>query len=534
MRVMKGSFEIQTGGAGTFGTLGGSPTDHAGLAAALEARVAVAGDEMTGALAIARGTAAGAGLSLTQGWNSGGTTCRGVEVAVTDTASAGDSTLLRLLGGTGGTTSLFSVSRQGVVRQGDATGHHARLDHTLTGLPALVGTYIDDDRSAVVLNDGPGLDVNLATRYGSTLFSCGSAVTNRGTLSANLLGYGVSNSQLTFTFGATKKNYNGLFTGAGHHVAVKAGMGSSEGTGASGGKTMVSGGDAAGSGDHAGGDVEISGGTPTGSGAAGVVRVLGRAVSSADGAVSAPALHVAGTIFSGGSGTTTKPQVLVEPEGTTSTGWSTAGTLLGVNGAADFEGDLLVGKADGETRFGVKHDGTVQVGSATRLQAGELSGDVNQAGALALVTHDAYGNALRASGAIQTLGRLITGLGVQSPYYGGVLHFAEAGAMLYGAANVVSVINGTNAQVLRVYRTSTDADNYERAALQTGSGYVELAAEAAGSGTDDLDLRLSPGGNGHVQINKPYVEEEDMAPTGYINIRAADGNVYSMLVRAVV
>lgn len=55
---------------------------------------------------------------------------------------------------------------------------------------------------------------------------------------------------------------------------------------------------------------------------------------SANGAASTPPLSLTGTIFTGGTATTTKPQLLIEPTGTTSTGWSTGGTALGVNAPA--------------------------------------------------------------------------------------------------------------------------------------------------------------------------------------------------------
>lgn len=68
------------------------------------------------------------------------------------------------------------------------------------------------------------------------------------------------------------------------------------------------------------------------------------------------------------------------------------------------------------------------------------------------------------------------------------------------AANTLAQRNGTTAQIARGYRTYTDASNYERWALQTGSGYVEVAAETAGTGADDLDVRLTPSGTGGVNL----------------------------------
>ena len=71
--------------------------------------VRLAGDTMTGALNITAGTATSSipPLNITQTWNSGATTFRGIEFAVTNTASNSASTLLRLLNGA---TTAFSVN----------------------------------------------------------------------------------------------------------------------------------------------------------------------------------------------------------------------------------------------------------------------------------------------------------------------------------------------------------------------------------------------------------------------------------------
>lgn len=60
------------------------------------------------------------------------------------------------------------------------------------------------------------------------------------------------------------------------------------------------------------------------------------------------------------------------------------------------------------------------------------------------------------------------------------------------AAGQLELVGATQAQTYRVYRTYTDTSNYERQALQSGAGYFEWAAETAGTGTDDIDLRLTP------------------------------------------
>lgn len=63
-------------------------------------------------------------------------------------------------------------------------------------------------------------------------------------------------------------------------------------------------------------------------------------IFSVNGAASTPAALFNGTIFTGGTATTTKPHFLIEPAGTTSAGWNTAGTLLGLNAPSGFTGAL--------------------------------------------------------------------------------------------------------------------------------------------------------------------------------------------------
>ncbi len=71
---------------------------------------------------------------------------------------------------------------------------------------------------------------------------------------------------------------------------------------------------------------------------------------SVNGAASTPALRSTGTIFTGGSSTTTKPHWLIEPAGTTSTAWSTSGTLLGGNAPSGFVGNLFDFQINGTSR----------------------------------------------------------------------------------------------------------------------------------------------------------------------------------------
>jgi hypothetical protein len=87
------------------------------------------------------------------------------------------------------------------------------------------------------------------------------------------------------------------------------------------------------------------------------ITLTGRFISSLNGAASAPPGTFTGTWFTGGTATTTKPQVLIEPTGTTSTAWSTSGTGLGVNAASGFTGRLLDLQLNGTSNFNVDSTG---------------------------------------------------------------------------------------------------------------------------------------------------------------------------------
>jgi hypothetical protein len=89
------------------------------------------------------------------------------------------------------------------------------------------------------------------------------------------------------------------------------------------------------------------------------LTTAGRFVNSYNATASTPAKSFTGTWFTGGTGTTTKPQVLIEPTGTTSALWSTSGTGLGVNAASGFAGNLLDLQLNGTSVWNLLSNGTV-------------------------------------------------------------------------------------------------------------------------------------------------------------------------------
>ena len=104
---------------------------------------------------------------------------------------------------------------------------------------------------------------------------------------------------------------------------------------------------------------------------------------------STPAAALLGTWYTGGTTTTTKPQLLIEPTATTSTGWNTNGTGLGVNAAAGFTGNLIdvqingVSKAMVSATGGITSSGTGGIGYSTGA-GGTVAQATNKATAVTL------------------------------------------------------------------------------------------------------------------------------------------------------
>jgi len=113
-----------------------------------------------------------------------------------------------------------------------------------------------------------------------------------------------------------------------------------------------------------------------------VIGATGDITLTLNGAASTPPLDVTGTWFTGGTSTTTKPQVLIEPAGTTSTAWSTSGTGLGVNAASGFAGNLLDLQVNGTSRVVATNAGRLGVGTNSPSQPLHVAGSTTYQGIL--------------------------------------------------------------------------------------------------------------------------------------------------------
>jgi hypothetical protein len=225
------------------------------------------------------------------------------------------------------------------------------------------------------------------------------------------------------------------------------------------------------------------------------VTLTGRFISSLNGAASAPPGTFTGTWFTGGTSTTTKPQVLIEPTGATSTAWSTSGTGLGINAASGFAGNLL----------------DLQVNGTLFLKVANISGDtgiidLNQGIILGRTNGYIFFGA--GSGGNCHASLFSDGFNLRNSSWFGIAATGnprgsgDSDVRLYrDAAGTFAQRNATNAQTFRVYGTYTDASNYVRAALSSTSTAVTLAAETAGTGADNIPLNLTAAGTGTIKVN---------------------------------
>lgn len=124
------------------------------------------------------------------------------------------------------------------------------------------------------------------------------------------------------------------------------------------------------------------------------------------------------------------------------------------------------------------------------------------------------------------------GVQVASTFSIGFTDGAVAGAkdtfMFRDAANVFAQRNTTTAQTFRLYRTFTNSTNYERLALQTAAGQMILAAETQGTGTDNLDLVVTPAGTGLFHVTTAATADAAVVSTHTARVKF-NGTEYKVL-----
>jgi len=183
--------------------------------------------------------------------------------------------------------------------------------------------------------------------------------------------------------------------------------------------------------------------------------------------------------------------------------WNAAGiTFTGlkfnVTSTASAAASLLMDiQEGGSTKFAVGKTGITQALRYTNIGAGSLGGMDFSAGWTRLLGYDG-----KASISVST------GTGIPNMLYGisfGSNYFTPDTYIDRDASGALAQRATTNSQSFRVYKTYTDASNYERLSLNgtATSNWLQLAAETAGTGGDNLNLALTPSGTGAISAQVP-------------------------------
>ena len=218
------------------------------------------------------------------------------------------------------------------------------------------------------------------------------------------------------------------------------------------------------------------------------------------------------------------------------------GTTIAASGAIAIE-DFITASTTGALIITPSNTCTVSITSITIKKLTDATGDLTVDGDLRvrsqIVVSDPADVFLARSGYPTTGFSMINGLlgytYLGSPkiyFHDGSLMYVVGGIVLgsnglsnygwlYGdESNAIALRNSTNQQILRVYNTAgayPTATNYERLTLTGVQGAsVNITAETAGTGGDNLDIILTPAGTGGVTF--PFKEEIEPATD---NIAAA-------------
>ena len=252
--------------------------------------------------------------------------------------------------------------------------------------------------------------------------------------------------------------------------------------------------------------------TTANTGAFTTLTVSGTIRNTANGAASRPPVSLTGAWFTGGNSTTTKSQLLIEPTGTTSTAWSTAGTGLGINAPSGFAGNFLDMQLNGVKYFGVSVNRL-----DLRMAGGAFFGMNFPSGYLNMLDYD--GNTIFSfQRRADAMGLNLIGTNLSW----GVNYYTPDVTLSRDAANTLALRRGVNAQTFRVYNTFTDASNYERGKLEWSSNVFRIGTERAGTGVARA-LELQTNGTSRIFINTSgYVGVGNTAPGQSLQV---DGSI---------
>jgi len=242
---------------------------------------------------------------------------------------------------------------------------------------------------------------------------------------------------------------------------------------------------------------------------------------------------LAGTWFTGGTATTTKPQLLVEPSGTTSTGWSTSGTGLGINSAQTFAGNLLDLQQAGLSTFKVAGVSTAVNGFTFTTAATGSPSTVSMA-ASGSDTNITLGIDSKGTGALN----LGTGANAKTITIGNnttstALALTSGTGSQTFTSSVVSGTTTTSGFVFTDNTTLTGTEAYIGSTGVTSGTLLNIGTGAANTFSSGKLLSLTTTSTG---LTSGSLASFDWSPTGTTNIYAtgdlvsiSTGNAYAFV-----
>lgn len=163
---------------------------------------------------------------------------------------------------------------------------------------------------------------------------------------------------------------------------------------------------------------------------------------------------------------------------------------------------IVLGDNFSGTRFGIQANNgirAVQVSSGSISNSSFLANDIRVGGGVTSSNFNAYLGA--------TIGLIVhsTGTIAFSNTSSADLRGTQDTILARDAANQLAQRNGTNSQSLRIYKTFTDASNFERLEINGTStaGWLQIIANSAGTGSANLGIALTPRGTGAISAQVP-------------------------------
>jgi hypothetical protein len=223
------------------------------------------------------------------------------------------------------------------------------------------------------------------------------------------------------------------------------------------------------------------------------LTLTARWIQSTNGAASAPPHSITGTWFTGGTSTTTKPQFLIEPAGTTSNNYSTAGTGFGVNAPSGFAGNLVDLQVNATSRFKVSSGGRV---TASEYFLGSNFGLSSISDSPLVAVGGLYPAMFSAAALRLSDGYAIAWQPTGSQSFQG----ASDLFIVRDSANILAQRNGAAAQTSRIYNTYTSDTNFERAKIEWASNTLRIGTEKGSAGGTARDMELQTDGTTRITV----------------------------------